>query len=764
MWRAWGDASEPFRPSPSPVDVPDDKYLGDYTTRVTLWPEGDVFPYMYGRPMVGAVPMPMAMAMPAAAPAADGAFASKAARMGLANDAVAGTAAEATGAGGGGGGGAGGGAPLRLQGDFRVTALFAVATAGADGVARVPFTAPANLGAFAVRAYAASPPDGEAPARYGSGEGSVVVRRPVSLVGSVPRIVRSGDAFEAGVIVSAPGEASEVTVSLAASAGGAPRAGGGGRGGGPPAVTLQSGVARDTLSVTVPARGQAEARFKFRASQVGKAGRTRVARAAAPARAPLLFEPLSRQRPLWPGRPAGSRSLRAVRPSSLHPPPPQAPATPTSQPNLPAARRSATRRCALRRRPGPGVTPRRTGSSWRCRSWAARAACTWRPRLQSGPTPAGGTGAGGLGGGGRLGRQRARVQQRSGHRPAHGPARDSTPQVSNGRPTPPPSAAAPPPRARKGSRCRAPSRAAARWTLLRAWATCLQSRRERAARGGLLAPHCLVAWRRTQRRRHAPTPTPRTCAPVTCRAPPQPGRLRACARHPPSHACRPHTRAHCHRRRTSRWWRRSPRPPTAQTRCWLCPPPCSRRCWRPTGRLWRGPAVRKHPACRDPGCKHARLLGSPSAAWRGIAVCGTGSAPPAKARPDLAAPASPCLARPQGSAACQGVAVGAPAGGVAAGDQRHHGAPGQRGIRPAAVRPLAVSPRQGRGSVWRRGGRHTGGVGAPRPEAAATCGSRCSGRRMRRADALCGPTLHTAPFPPITTGRTAGSPAAPTSP
>ncbi|CAD7694684.1 unnamed protein product, partial [Ostreobium quekettii] len=69
-----------------------------------------------------------------------------------------------------------------------------------DGSAAVDFTAPDNLGTFVVRAYAVT----DTP-RFGSAEMEVIIRRKLSITPSAPRIVRVGDAFEAGVIVTISG-------------------------------------------------------------------------------------------------------------------------------------------------------------------------------------------------------------------------------------------------------------------------------------------------------------------------------------------------------------------------------------------------------------------------------------------------------------------------------------------------------------------------------------------------------------------------------
>jgi hypothetical protein len=258
-FRAWGDIS-PFLPGPSPVDIPDAKYLDDYTTQITVYPEGGFGPMPYGGPLAMAM-----VAMPAAGMAADAAPAPAPAPM-MARAGPKGVVARAAQRGGPGAneamaakaeaGGVAGGPAVRLQSEFKVTPLFAVGTTGPDGTVRFAFKGPQNLGTFTVRAYAASPPGGEAPTTYGAAEASVVVRRGVSLVPSVPRIVRAGDAFEAGVIVSRPGGGGDSDgVSVEAVAGG-------------PAVVLASGKGGEEAGADVAAGGQQELRFKFNAKQV----------------------------------------------------------------------------------------------------------------------------------------------------------------------------------------------------------------------------------------------------------------------------------------------------------------------------------------------------------------------------------------------------------------------------------------------------------------------------------------------------------------
>ncbi|KAG1668837.1 hypothetical protein FOA52_004932 [Chlamydomonas sp. UWO 241] len=89
----------------------------------------------------------------------------------------------------------------RMQSDFVATPLFMVARTSALGAGAVTFNAPANLGTFVIRAYAVE----GSTARYGAAVTEVVVRRLLSLTPSLPRFVRIGDTFAAGVIVTGTG-------------------------------------------------------------------------------------------------------------------------------------------------------------------------------------------------------------------------------------------------------------------------------------------------------------------------------------------------------------------------------------------------------------------------------------------------------------------------------------------------------------------------------------------------------------------------------
>ncbi|KAG2426455.1 hypothetical protein HXX76_011686 [Chlamydomonas incerta] len=158
------------------------------------------------------------------------------------------------------GGGADVAGDVRSSADFVTTPLFATALTGADGVARVTFTAPPNLGTFVLRAYAAA--TGAAAARkYGSGEGRLVVRRALSLTPSAPRFVRVGDGFEAGCVVTVGSAPAAVSVTLTV------------EGGASSPLQLSGGGFSLTKVVTFTAGGdlQEEVRFPLSSRAIGTA-------------------------------------------------------------------------------------------------------------------------------------------------------------------------------------------------------------------------------------------------------------------------------------------------------------------------------------------------------------------------------------------------------------------------------------------------------------------------------------------------------------
>ena len=112
---------------------------------------------------------------------------------------------------GGGGGASTEGTGFRSR--FQTTVLFrpAVETSSA-GKAQIKFQLPDNLTAFRVMAVAVTPRD-----RFGSGQASIKVNKPLLALPAMPRFARVGDRFEAGVVVHAyGGEPGQVTVTASA--------------------------------------------------------------------------------------------------------------------------------------------------------------------------------------------------------------------------------------------------------------------------------------------------------------------------------------------------------------------------------------------------------------------------------------------------------------------------------------------------------------------------------------------------------------------
>jgi uncharacterized protein YfaS (alpha-2-macroglobulin family) len=135
---------------------------------------------------------------------------------------------------------------------------------GSDGVATIPIKAPANLGAFAIRAYAVTKGIAKTSSKYGSNDTQVIVRNPLSLTESVPRIVRIGDVFDAGAIVTVPGLTTEAKVEVTATIV-------------PPNSTdqlpplkLATAIATNTITLN-PNKTNLEVRFRFQAVALGDA-------------------------------------------------------------------------------------------------------------------------------------------------------------------------------------------------------------------------------------------------------------------------------------------------------------------------------------------------------------------------------------------------------------------------------------------------------------------------------------------------------------
>ena len=164
----------------------------------------------------------------------------------------------------GGGGGRGPGGDARSR--FVTTALWTTLETGADGTAKTELELPDNLTSFRIMAVALTTGD-----RFGSSETSLRVSLPLLLLPALPRFARTGDEFEAGVVVNAKGLApqqSEVKVSaeLSGAVALAP---------GQPAeqlVTAVEGVAREVRFKLV-ATGSGPAKLTFRASAEADGGK-----------------------------------------------------------------------------------------------------------------------------------------------------------------------------------------------------------------------------------------------------------------------------------------------------------------------------------------------------------------------------------------------------------------------------------------------------------------------------------------------------------
>lgn len=145
----------------------------------------------------------------------------------------------------GGGGGEGEGKGFRSN--FQTTVIFEPNLEAADGTLKHRFTLPDNLTTFRLMAVAVTQAE-----RFGSGESSLRVNKPVLALPALPRFARVGDVFEAGVVVHSHGNstAGEVTVSASVSGG-----------------AQLKGPA--TQTVTVAEGAPKEVRFSFNATSAG---------------------------------------------------------------------------------------------------------------------------------------------------------------------------------------------------------------------------------------------------------------------------------------------------------------------------------------------------------------------------------------------------------------------------------------------------------------------------------------------------------------
>jgi len=145
-----------------------------------------------------------------------------------------------------GGNGGGGGGDVRA--DFKTTAFFDAGRKTSDeGKAQYRFKLPDNLTTFRLMAVVAGVTDS-----FGKGEATLTTSRRLMARPALPRVVRVGDTFEAGVVVSSRDlGATDALVTLAA------------KGVTPAGPTMQH--------VQVPSGGSVEVRFPVKAEAPGKA-------------------------------------------------------------------------------------------------------------------------------------------------------------------------------------------------------------------------------------------------------------------------------------------------------------------------------------------------------------------------------------------------------------------------------------------------------------------------------------------------------------
>eukprot|EP00775_Hariotina_reticulata_P009988 gene9988-10143_t len=165
------------------------------------------------------------------------------------------------------------GAALRLSGEFKTVPVFAILKATTDGSATVRFKAPANLGTFNVRAYAVSKGVVGKSSKYGANETQVIVRQPLSLVGSVPLSARVDDDFEAGVIVSAPDAAKPFQVEITAQVMAANQVSDSNATAVPDGSLVLQPTEPVSSTITLsPDQQQVEVRFRYKAKAIGASG------------------------------------------------------------------------------------------------------------------------------------------------------------------------------------------------------------------------------------------------------------------------------------------------------------------------------------------------------------------------------------------------------------------------------------------------------------------------------------------------------------
>lgn len=193
------------------LDTPDAQVLASHTSQLTLFPSvysfssrnfgggtDGAFEAVSSTVSFAAASGAAATALPLASPVPAGALA-KGSGAESASAAAPAPAADSS-------SGGGAAAPAaRIETVLVPTILVTNVVVGPDGVGSVSLPAPQKLGSYVVRAYAAS-----SGARFGSDESSFIVARQLSLTSSIPRLVRVGDRFEAGIIVTLRGLSGDI--------------------------------------------------------------------------------------------------------------------------------------------------------------------------------------------------------------------------------------------------------------------------------------------------------------------------------------------------------------------------------------------------------------------------------------------------------------------------------------------------------------------------------------------------------------------------
>lgn len=146
-------------------------------------------------------------------------------------------------------GGGGDFVPGKLRSDFRTTVYFEAGhPVGTDGKSHFKFKLPDNLTSYRLMAVAAGADD-----RFGFGESTIQANRPLMARPALPRVIRVGDALQAGVVLSTKGSSVPQPVEVS--------------------LRVKGATLKDTArrSVALAAGGQGEARFLVQASQEGQA-------------------------------------------------------------------------------------------------------------------------------------------------------------------------------------------------------------------------------------------------------------------------------------------------------------------------------------------------------------------------------------------------------------------------------------------------------------------------------------------------------------